>query len=75
MDTKNAALPSLKQELKKFGFHFTFDDSSGIVLVEARGRPGYRSGGEGVDTIKIEGEMVEKRLDLESCLPSEEQHV
>ena len=64
MDTENAAIPSLKQELKKFGCYFTFDDSSGMVLVEARGRPGDRGEGEGADSVKSDGEMVEERLDI-----------
>ena len=34
-----------------------------MVLVEDRGRPGDRGGGEGADSVKSDGEVVEKRLD------------
>ena len=37
MDTRNAAIPCLKQELRNFGFHFTFDDSGGMMLAEQEG--------------------------------------
>ena len=48
--------------MKKFGFHFIFDDSGGVVLVEAGGRPRDRGGSEGVDRVKFDMEMVDKRL-------------
>ena len=35
-----------------------------MVLVEARGRPGDRGEGEGADSVKSDGEMVEERLDI-----------
>ena len=60
MDTKNAVIPSLKHELKNFGFHLTFDDSSGMVLAEAGGR----GRGEGADSVKSDGDVVEKRLEV-----------
>ena len=58
MDSENAAMPGLKHELRNFSFHFTFDDSSGMVLAEARGR----GVGEGADSVKSDEEVVEKRL-------------
>ena len=59
-----AAISSLKQEVGNFGSHFSVDDNGSMVLAEARGRPRGRGGGEGADSVKSDGEMVEKGLDF-----------
>ena len=58
MDTRNAAIPILKQELRNCGLHFTLDDSGGMVLSGAGGRPVDRGGGKEADSVKSDGEVV-----------------